>query len=79
MAKTQLAKLRRDLFAYQGRLAAMFVAMAASLVGVGAILDGFSILNREVSKAYLSTRPAQATFDIGSVDETLLSAISRLA
>ena len=78
MARVQLAKLGRDLLAYQGRLAAMFLAVAASLIGVGAILDGFSILDREVSKVYLSTKPAQATFDIGSVDESLVSEISRL-
>ena len=78
MANIQLAKLRRDLYSCQGRLAAMFVAVTASLVGVGAILDGFSILNREVSKAYLSTRPAHATFDVGAARQALVTEISRL-
>jgi putative ABC transport system permease protein len=79
MSRTQLAKLLRDLLAYRGRLAAMFVAVSASLVGVGAILDGYTVLEREVSRAYLSTRPAHATFDIGTADEALVADIERLS
>jgi putative ABC transport system permease protein len=78
VGSVQFAKWRRDLRSYQGRVAAMFAALAASLVGLGAVLDGYSILQREVSLSYLSGRPAHATFDLGAVEDSLVAEISRL-
>jgi putative ABC transport system permease protein len=42
----------------------MVAAVAASLVGTGAVLGAYAILSREITANYLGTRPASATLEI---------------
>jgi putative ABC transport system permease protein len=54
-------KLRRDLRATWSRLALMVVAIAVSLTVFGGVLAAWGAMDRESSRAYLSTEPASAT------------------
>lgn len=68
-------KLGRDLWAARGRTTLMVIAIAVSLLGVGAILSGYAILSRELVRSYQETTPAAATIELDQVDEALLAAV----
>ncbi|MFT3710878.1 MAG: FtsX-like permease family protein [Archangium sp.] len=62
-------KLWRDVRAERGRIALMIIAITASLAGVGAVLASYSVLTREVTGNYRSTRPASVTLELpGGID-----------
>ncbi|HKQ68519.1 MAG TPA: ABC transporter permease [Polyangiaceae bacterium] len=66
-------KLIGDVRAEAGRAAVMIVAIAVSLVAVGAVLGAYAILTREIAVNYLGTRPASATLELSNgVDAALL-------
>lgn len=78
MSDARLMKVWRDLWTGRGRMLIMVGAVAVSLFGVGATLGAFSIMTREMNRAYLSTRPASATLDTHNLDEKLLDAVRRV-
>jgi putative ABC transport system permease protein len=54
----------------------MIAAIAASLVGLGAVLGAWGVLSREISVNYLGTRPAAATLELpGGVDGRVLEEV----
>ena len=72
-------KLGRDVVGERGRIIAMIVAVAVSVVAVGAVLGAFSILTREIGASYLGTRPASATLEVrDGVDAALLERVRAL-
>ncbi len=69
-------KLLRDLWGARSRAMMMVLAIAASLVAVGAILSAQAIMKRETSRDYLSTNPASATIKLGGgLDASTLDAV----
>lgn len=78
MVSPRWRKLLRDVTAERGRVAAMTVAVAVSLVAVGAVLGARAILTREIAVNYLGTRPASATLELpGGVDAALVEEVRR--
>jgi putative ABC transport system permease protein len=75
MARPRWRKLWRDLWMERGRAALMVVAVAVSLLGVGAVLGAYAILTREISRNYLGTRPASATLELEAVDRALVDEV----
>jgi putative ABC transport system permease protein len=76
VTRLRLRKLARDLWTARTRVAMMTVAIAVSIVAVGAFLSARAILGREISRNYLETRPASATLSVpGGVDEAMLDAV----
>lgn len=61
----QFRKLLRDLWLTRGRVAFMILALGVGLSSLGTILYMYGLLSREMSRNYLDTMPASATFDIG--------------
>lgn len=61
MTSLLLVKLRRDLRGNGPRIALMILAISISLIAFGAILYMRTVVDREISRAYLSTNPASAT------------------
>jgi putative ABC transport system permease protein len=71
-------KLLRDVWTERGRVAVMIVAVAVSVMGIGAVLGSFSILGREMPRNYLGTRPASAALELTTdVDAELLAEVRR--
>jgi len=70
-------KVLRDLWTGRGRMALLIVAVAASLFGVGTALSAYAILTRELTYAYLNTRPASATLETDAVDRALVERVRR--
>lgn len=69
-------KIWRDGRGELGRVLAMVLAVAVSLVGIVAVLGAVSILRREMAANYLGTRPADITLVVhGGVTEELLAAV----
>lgn len=76
MSALRLRKLARDVWATRTRTAMMIVAIAVSVMAVGAFLSARSVLGREITRDYLDTRPASATLDVpGGVDAATLAAV----
>ncbi len=61
----QLTKVARDLWSTRGRVAFMVLALAAGLTSMGAVLSMRSVLQREMNRDYLASKPASVTFDVG--------------
>jgi putative ABC transport system permease protein len=59
-------------------MALLVGAVAISLLGVGSTLGAFSIMSREMNRAYLATHPASATLDTSAVGEDVLQAVRAL-
>src|SRR5262249_51382573 len=78
MGRVARRKVLRDLWLARGRTAVLVVAMAVSLTAVGAVLGGYGILAREMSRSFLSSSPASATLVVDrGVDASLLDAVRR--
>ncbi|HEY6173840.1 MAG TPA: hypothetical protein VIX73_05315, partial [Kofleriaceae bacterium] len=76
MASIRWRKLAGDLRAMRGRLVVMVVALSVSLVGFGSVLGARAVLRREITASYLSSRPADATFElIDDIDRATLDAV----
>lgn len=76
MLRPRWRKLLRDLAMERGRVALMVVAMAISILSVGAVLGAFAIMTREMPRNYLGTRPAAASLELpAGADRALASAV----
>jgi putative ABC transport system permease protein len=53
----------------------MSAAVAASLFALGTALGGFAVARRELTRAYLDTRPASATIELDAVDDALVEKV----
>ena len=68
-------KLWRDLQAARGRMVMIVLALAVSVLAVGAILSAYAILTRELEQNYLATNPASAFLELDRVDDALVQAV----
>jgi putative ABC transport system permease protein len=76
MASLRWRKLAGDLRAMPGRVVAMVLALAISLIGFGAVLGARTVLRREISASYLASHPADATLELaGDVDAATVAAV----
>src|SRR6185295_4306057 len=71
-------KILGDIAQNPGSTALAIVAMSAGIFGLGMILTSWSILARELPKAYLATRPASALLRLDRVDAST-AALARQA
>lgn len=78
MRSPRWQKLLRDLWMTRGRIGMMVLAIAVSIFSIGTVLNSYVILNREISRNYLSTKPASATLEMQSgVDDALIAAVRK--
>lgn len=75
MLEPRWQKVRRDLWLARGRLALMIGAVAISLVAFGTGLGGYAVMTRELTRAYLATRPASATLETERLDASVVAAV----
>jgi putative ABC transport system permease protein len=73
MPRPSWRKLVNDLWMAKGRTLLMILAIAVSLLGVGAILSSYGILTREIKVNYMNTMPASATLKINGVNDKLVA------
>ncbi|MBG0830060.1 FtsX-like permease family protein [Planomonospora sp. ID67723] len=76
MSRPRYTKLRRDLWHARGRVVLMIVAVALSLIAIGAMLTARTVVLREAAANYAATHPASATLDVaGGVTGDLLEQV----
>jgi putative ABC transport system permease protein len=76
MSGLRLRKLARDVWATRTRIAMMTLAIAISVLAVGAFLSARAIIGREITRNYLDTHPASATIEVpGGVDDAALTTV----
>jgi len=78
VGKVARRKVLRDLWLARGRATVLVIAVAFSLVAVGAVLGAYAILTREMPCSFLSARPASATLVVhGEITPDVLDAVRR--
>ena len=75
MVSPRWQKMLRDLWIAKGRMVMMVIAIAVGIFGVGTILSAYTILTREISRNYLSTKPASALLELDKVDQALVESV----
>ncbi|HLT72855.1 MAG TPA: FtsX-like permease family protein [Cyclobacteriaceae bacterium] len=74
--KPRYIKVIRDLTANYSKNFMLVLAIAVGVFGVGSILGGRAVINREMATNYMSTKPASATIEFeGTISRTLLDSI----
>jgi putative ABC transport system permease protein len=70
-------KVIRDLTSDYPKNLMLVLAIAIGIFGIGSILGGYSVINREMTSNYMSTEPASATIEIeGSISPALLDSVN---
>jgi putative ABC transport system permease protein len=73
---TRYMKVIRDFTSNYTRNLMLVLAIAVGVFGIGSILGGYAVINREMATNYLSTEPASATIEIdGIISKELLDSI----
>ncbi len=75
MYSTRWRKVLRDLWGDKPRTLLVVLAIAIGIVGVGAILNSYSVLIREMDRNYMDTNPASAVLYMEGVDDALVQSI----
>lgn len=75
--KLGFRKILNDLWQNKGRFLLMAAAVAVSLFGFTVVFSSYSVLTREISRNYLETNPASATFELDRVDQKLLDSLKK--
>jgi len=75
MFSTRWRKALRDLWGDKTRTLLVVLAIAIGIVGVGAILNSYSVLIREMDRNYMDTNPASAILYMEGVDDALIQSI----
>jgi putative ABC transport system permease protein len=76
--KTRYKKVMRDLSSDYSKNFMLVLAIAIGVFGIGAILGGYSVINREMTSNYRSTVPASATVEMnGNISKSLLDSVRR--
>ncbi|TLN21542.1 ABC transporter permease, partial [bacterium] len=75
MVSPRWRKLLGDLRSAKGRMVMMVIAIAVGIFAIGTILSTYTILTREISRNYLSTKPASALLEMDKVDQALVESV----
>src|SRR5689334_12830381 len=75
MSDVRWRKVLRDLRLHKSRTMLVGVAIAAGLIGAGAILDTWALVRRVTRESYRASNPASATLRTDSVDAALLARV----
>src|SRR5437899_9614563 len=74
--RTRYLKVLRDLTSDYGKNFMLVLAIAIGVFGIGVILGGYSVINREMRSNYMGTVPASATLEMkDSIPSELMESI----
>lgn len=62
--KTRYWKVIRDLTSDYSKNLMLVLAIALGVFGIGSILGGYAVVNREMTSNYMSTTPASLTIEV---------------
>lgn len=65
-------KVLRDVWLHKARTTLVVLAIAVGLLGAGAVLDTWALIQRATREGYLASNPASATLRTDSIDAALL-------
>lgn len=78
--KLRYIKVWRDLTADYSKNLMLVLAIGIGVFGIGAILGGYSVINREMRTNYMSTNPASATIELEqNISTQLLDSVKKFS
>lgn len=75
MLSPRWQKVLRDVWHHKARTLLVVLAIAIGIIGAGAVLNTWSLLQRVTSEGYLATNPASATLQTDASDASLLERV----
>jgi putative ABC transport system permease protein len=75
MLSPRWRKVLRDLWLHKSRTTLVIVAIAIGIIGAGAVLNTWSILQRATREEYRQSNPPSATLRVDSIDAALLDRV----
>ena len=71
-------KVLRDAWLHKARTLLVVVAVAAGLIGAGALLDAWALVERATAESFLASHPPSATLRVEHADAALLAQVRAL-
>src|SRR4029077_12770265 len=71
-------KLLRDTWLHKARTLLVVIAVAVGMVGAGALLDAWALVDRATAESYLASHPPSATLRADGLDAALLAQVRAL-
>src|SRR5437868_15371982 len=68
-------KMLRDAWLHKSRTGLVVLAVATGLIGAGAILDAWALVQRVTAETYGASHPVSATLRVDAVDDALLAQV----
>ncbi|HEX3895172.1 MAG TPA: ABC transporter permease [Rudaea sp.] len=68
-------KILRDVWLYKSRTLLVAAAVAIGMIGAGALLDTWALVQRVTVQTYLASHPVSATLRVESFDDALLAQV----
>ena len=68
-------KILRDAWLHKSRTLLVVAAVAIGMIGAGALLDTWALVQRVTVQTYLASHPVSATLRVDSFDDALLAQV----
>jgi putative ABC transport system permease protein len=68
-------KILRDAWLHKSRTALVITAIAIGMIGAGALLDTWALIQRVTAQTYLASHPVSATLHVDAIDAALLARV----
>ncbi|MEO6689738.1 MAG: ABC transporter permease, partial [Dokdonella sp.] len=78
MLSPRWRKMLRDAWLHKARTLLVVLAVATAMIGAGALLDAWALIQRVTSATYRASHPVSATLKVDGVDEALLAEVRAL-
>ncbi|MEO5624987.1 MAG: FtsX-like permease family protein [Dokdonella sp.] len=78
MLSPRWRKMLRDAWLHKARTLLVVLAVATAMIGAGALLDAWALVQRVTGATYRASHPVSATLKVEDVDEALLAEVRAL-
>ena len=75
MFDSRAKKILRDAWLHKSRTLLVVTAVAMGMIGAGALLDTWALVQRVTVQTYVASHPVSATLHVDSFDDTLLARV----
>ena len=78
MLRPRWRKMLRDVWLHKSRTLLVVIAVASGMIGAGALLDAWSLVQRVTVETYQASHPVSATLRVDTLDPALLAQVRQM-